>query len=59
MDDHDKLRAVLALRLISAKAQQLAHDLERGRLWEGQLAAGIDEIRSQLNDAARPAGRGC
>ena len=55
----DKIVAVMALKLIAAKAQKLAYDLENGKLWEGQLADGIAEIRSQLTDAGRCAGRGC
>lgn len=55
----DKTVAVMALKLIAAKAAKLADDLERGRLWEGDLAAGVAEIRKQLADAERPAGRGC
>ncbi len=57
--DPDKLRAVMALRVIAATAQKLAHDLEHGRLWEGDLARGIHEIQAQMRDASAPAGRGC
>ena len=57
--NEDKMVAVMALKLIAAKAQKLAHDLENGKLWEGQLADGISEIRGQLADANRCAGRGC
>lgn len=53
----DKQVAVMALKLIAAKAAKLADDLERGRLWEGELAEGVVEIRKQLADAERPAKR--
>lgn len=56
---NDKTVAVMALKLIAAKAAKLADDLERGRLWEGELASGVAEIRKQLADAEQPAGRGC
>ena len=57
--DNEKAAAVMALKLIAAKAAKLADDLERGRLWDGELASGVQEIRRQLDDAVRPAGRGC
>ena len=57
--DPEKLRAAMALKVIAAMAQKLAHDLEHGRLWEGELSNGLAEIQAQLRDAGRPAGRGC
>lgn len=57
--DPDKLRAVMALRVIAATAQKLAHDLEHGRLWDGELSRGLSEIQAQMRDAGAPAGRGC
>ncbi len=56
---NDKAVAVMALKLIAAKAAKLALDLECGSLWEGEPASGVAEIRKQLADAERPAGRGC
>jgi hypothetical protein len=46
----DKSAAVLALRLIAALAAKLANDLERGRLWEGELAEGAAKIAAALRD---------
>jgi hypothetical protein len=43
--------AVLALRLIAAQAAKLADDLERSRLWEGQLDDGLQAIGKALSDA--------
>lgn len=40
---------VMRLQLIAAKAKQLASDVEHGRLWEGDLTQGLDEIREQLS----------
>jgi hypothetical protein len=40
--------AVMRLRLIAAKAEQLASDISNGRLWEGDAARGISEIAEQL-----------
>jgi len=57
--DPDKLRAVLALKLIAATAEKLARDLEQGRLWDGDLSRGLAEIQRQMRDAGAPAGRGC
>lgn len=54
----DKATAVMALKLIAAKAAKLADDLERGRLWDGELTSGVAEIRKQLADAELPEGRG-
>lgn len=42
----------IRLELVAAKAKQLAEDLKRGRLWEGDLSRGISEIMGQLNQAA-------
>ena len=42
--------AIMSLKLIAAKAEKLAYDLERGRLWEGELSQGISEIQKQLTD---------
>lgn len=44
----DKQRVILALKVIAAKAQQLAHDLENGGLWEHDLERGVAEISEQL-----------
>lgn len=42
-DNDTKMR----LRLIAAKAEQLANDV--GHLWPGQLEEGLREIREQLD----------
>jgi hypothetical protein len=54
---NDPLLALLALKLVAAKAQKLAHDLEKGRLWDGDLSRGIAEIAAALEDARRNAGK--
>jgi hypothetical protein len=46
----------MRLRLISAKAAQLAMDLEAHRLWPGQLEAGLADIGEQFKQAATDAG---
>ena len=51
MSQGDKAVAVMALKLVAAKAEKLAHDLEKGRLWPGDLRDGIAEIAKQLDDA--------
>jgi hypothetical protein len=45
----------LSLRIIAAKAQQLAEDCEGNRLWEGELRAGLQELASQVNRAIQEA----
>lgn len=57
MSSSEKRAALLALRLIAAKADKLADDLEHSRLWEGDLSRGLGEIQVALEDArrARPA----
>ena len=49
------MKAVLvaSLRVIAAKAEQLAQDMERGRLWDGDLLRGLEEIAQQLERAKR------
>lgn len=32
------------LELVAAKAKQLAEDYKQGRLWEGELSSGLNEI---------------
>ena len=46
----------LSLRIIAAKAQQLAEDCESNRLWDGELRRGLQEISEQLDRAHREAG---
>lgn len=41
----------LRLELIAAKAKQLAEDVKAGKLWPGQLTAGLREVREQLDRA--------
>lgn len=40
--------AVTYLELIAAKAKQLAEDCKQGRLWDGDLRQGLDEISYSL-----------
>lgn len=47
--------AVTRLELAAAKAKQLAEDLKHGRLWEGDLSRGINEVIEQLQQASRDA----
>lgn len=47
----DKHAAILAIRLISAKAAKLADDLEKGQLWSGDYERGLSEIQSALDSA--------
>jgi len=47
--------ALLALRAVAAKAAKLADDLERNKLWEGDLETGIAGIQGDLQDASRAA----
>lgn len=47
--------ALLALKVVAEIAEKLAHDLEHGKLWEGELSQGIQEIKRQLQDAERAA----
>ena len=46
----DNILAVMALKVIAAKAEKLAYDLERNRLWEGELSQGVAEIYKALQD---------
>lgn len=45
----NKDMAVIRLELAAAKAKQLAEDLRRGKLWDGDLERGIGEITQQLS----------
>lgn len=50
----DNLRvAIMSLKLIAAKAEKLAYDLEHNKLWEGDLIAGTSEIQAALQDVKR------
>ena len=49
----DREVAVMALNVVAAKAKKLAHDVEKGKLWEGEFGSAIAEIRKQLDDAGR------
>ena len=51
----DRENVSLRLDLIAAKARQLASDVRTGRLWEGDLARGLSEIREQLQQAEQSA----
>ena len=46
----DNKLAIMSLKVIAAKAEKLAYDLEHNRLWEGQLQQGIEDITRQLRD---------
>jgi hypothetical protein len=48
-----KAALIASLRAAAAKAEQLAQDVERNRLWDGDLDRGIAEIRAQLDRASR------
>ncbi len=52
---YNKNEVVNCLKLISAKAEQLANDVINGRLWEGELGNGLAMIREQLERASREA----
>lgn len=43
------------LRLIAAKAEQLAMKYAQGKLWEGDLQTGLSEIYQALSDAQQTA----
>jgi len=43
------------LRLIAAKAEQLAMKYAQGKLWEGDLQSGLDEIYRALDEARQSA----
>lgn len=43
-----RIEATVALKLISAKAQQLEQDVEKHRLWPGQLEEGLQDIERQI-----------
>lgn len=45
----------IRLDLIAAKARQLSEDVERGRLWPGELSKGLADIRTQLEHAEQSA----
>ena len=46
----DRQRAILNLKLIAARAEKLAKDLEQGRLWEGEYSEGVAEIGNAFRD---------
>lgn len=48
---------VTRLQLIAAVAKQLASDVERGKLWPGQLDEGLAQIRNQVSQLSEN-GRG-
>lgn len=39
---------ILSLKAVAAIAEKLADDLEKGRLWPGQAADAVAEIRRHL-----------
>lgn len=52
---YNRTEVVLALKIIAAKAEQLANDVANGRLWEGELSSGLGTIAEQLDRARREA----
>jgi hypothetical protein len=52
---YNRAEVVLCLKLIAAKAEQLANDVANGKLWEGELSSGLGAIREQLERASREA----
>jgi hypothetical protein len=51
----DKKSAELALRIIAARAEQLADMVSKNQLWPGELESGLNEITKQLAEAQRAA----
>ena len=47
----NKKSAELALRIIAARAEQLADMMANNQLWPGDLEAGLNEIAKQLSEA--------
>lgn len=47
----DRDRAVMALRLIAAKAAMMADEVQRGVYWPGQYEAGLAELAQALETA--------
>jgi len=45
----------MCLKIIAAKAEQLANDVANGKLWEGELSSGLGTIAEQLERARREA----
>ncbi len=52
---YNRTEVALALKIIAAKAEQLANDVVNGRLWEGELSNGLATIGEQLERARREA----
>ena len=52
---YDRAEAAICLKLIAAKAEQLARDVVNGKLWEGELSNGLAIIGEQLERARRAA----
>lgn len=47
----DRATIAVCLKIIAAKAEQLASDVVNGRLWGGELSSGLSEIGAQLERA--------
>lgn len=41
------------LEFVAAKARILVNEYRAGRLWEGELSRGLDELRSEIDRAQR------
>lgn len=52
---YDRTEVALCLKIIAAKAEQLAQDVVNGKLWEGELSSGLAAISEQLDRAVRAA----
>jgi hypothetical protein len=46
---------ILRLRVIAAKAEQMAEDAQKNKLWPDDLKRGLNEIGAQLEQAQREA----
>lgn len=49
---------ILRLRVIAAKAEQMAADAQKNKLWPDDLKRGLDEIAQQLERAQMEARNG-
>lgn len=52
MTEQERLQAELALRAVAARANKLANDVANNRLWPGELATGVQQMKSDLTDVS-------
>lgn len=52
---YDRAEVALCLKIIAAKAEQLANDVANHKLWEGELSSGLAAISEQLQRALQAA----